>query len=84
MGEKGTYRVAQRPGADVILKYVRLVVKLKETQTLTCAPAPPVVLERSLADVSLLAGLLVDKFRYHRVTRRQLTPSDWEEEVMLH
>jgi transposase len=71
IGEKVTYRLAQRPGAYVILKYVRPVVKLKETQALTCAPAPPAVLERSYADVSLLAGLLIDKLRYHLPLYRQ-------------
>lgn len=71
IGEKVTYRLAQRPGAYVILKYVRPVVKLKETQTLVGTPAPPAVLERSFADVSLLAGLLVDKFRFHLPLYRQ-------------
>jgi transposase len=71
IGEKVTYRLAQRPGAYVILKYVRPVVKLTEQPILVCAPAPAAVLERSLADVSLLAGLLVDKFRYHLPLYRQ-------------
>jgi len=71
ISEKVTYRLAQRPGAYVILKYVRPVVKLKETQALVNAPAPPAVLERSFADVSLLAGLLVDKLRYHLPLYRQ-------------
>jgi transposase len=71
IGEKITYRVAQRPGAYVILKYVRHVVKLKESQALVCPPAPPAVLEKSLADVSVLAELLLDKFRYHLPLYRQ-------------
>ncbi|HXG19796.1 MAG TPA: IS66 family transposase [Methylomirabilota bacterium] len=71
IGEKVTYRLAQRPGAYVILKYVRPVIKRKDTATLSCSPAPPAVLERSLADVSLLAGLVVDKFRYHLPLYRQ-------------
>lgn len=57
IGEKVTYRLAQRPGAYVILKYVRPVINRKDTATLSCPPAPPAVLERSFADVSLLAGL---------------------------
>ncbi|MGE0684100.1 MAG: IS66 family transposase, partial [Candidatus Binatia bacterium] len=69
--EKITYRLAQRPGAYVILKYVRPVIKRKETGTLSCPPAPPAVLERSFADVSVLAGLVVDKFRYHLPLYRQ-------------
>jgi transposase len=71
IGEKVTYRLSQRPGAYVLLKYVRPVVKLTETQALVCAPAPPAVLERSVADVSLLAGLLIDKFRFHLPLYRQ-------------
>jgi transposase len=71
IGEKVTYRLAQRPGAYVLLKYVRTVIKRKETETLSCPPAPPAVFEKSLADVSLLAGLLLDKFRYHLPLYRQ-------------
>jgi transposase len=69
--EKITYRLAQRPGAYVILKYIRPVIKRKATGTLSCPPAPPAVLERSLADVSVLAGLLLDKFRSHLPLYRQ-------------
>jgi transposase len=71
IGEKVTYRLAQRPGSYVLLKYVRTVIKRKDTQALSCPPAPPAVLEKSLADVSLLAGLLLDKFRYHLPLYRQ-------------
>jgi transposase len=71
IGEKITYRLAQRPGAYVILKYVRTIIKRRETSTLSCPPAPPAVLERSFADVSVLAGLLVDKLRYHLPLYRQ-------------
>jgi transposase len=71
IGEKITYRLAQRPGAYVILKYVRQVVKLKESQAVGCPPAPPAVLEKSFADVSVLAGLLIDKFCFHLPLYRQ-------------
>jgi transposase len=71
IGEKITYRLAQRPRAYVILKYVRTVIKRKATQELSCPPAPPAVLERSWADVSVLAGLLLDKFRYYLPLYRQ-------------
>jgi transposase len=71
IGEKVTYRLAQCPGADVILKYVRPVVKLKAQQAVVCAPAPAAVFERSFADVSLLAGLVVEKFRFHLPLYRQ-------------
>jgi len=71
IGEKVTYRLAQRPGAYVILKYVRPVIKRKDTQSLSSPPAPPAVFEKSFADVSLLAGLLIDKFCYYLPLYRQ-------------
>lgn len=71
IGEKTTLRLAQRPGPYVVLRYVRSVVKLKETGTFSCPPAPPAVLEKSLADVSLLAGILIDKFAFHLPLYRQ-------------
>jgi transposase len=71
IGEKVTYRLAQRPGAYVILKYVRKVIKRKDTEIVSCPPAPPAVLEKSFADVSVLAGLLIDKFVYHLPLYRQ-------------
>ena len=40
IGSKASYRLAQRPGAYVVLKYVRPVIKRLDTQTLHCAPAP--------------------------------------------
>ena len=71
ISEKVTYRLAQRPGSYVVLKYVRTVIKRKDTGALICPPAPPAVLERGMADVSLLAGLLVDKLRYQLPLYRQ-------------
>jgi transposase len=71
IGEKVTYRLGQRPGASVVLKYIRPVIKRKDTAALSCPPAPPAVFEKSFADVSLLAGLLIDKFTYHLPLYRQ-------------
>ena len=71
IGEKVSYRLAQRPGSYVVLKYVRPLIKRLDTQTLHCPPAPIGVLEGSRADVSLVAGLLVDKFAYHLPFYRQ-------------
>ena len=71
VGTKIRYRLAQRPGSYVLLKYERPVFKLREAQTLHTAPAPVGVLESSRADVSLLAGILVDKFQYHLPLYRQ-------------
>jgi transposase len=71
IGEKVSYRLAQRPGSTVVLKYVRPLIKILETQSIVCAPAPVGVLEGSRADVSFAAGLLIDKFLYHLPLYRQ-------------
>ncbi|MGA7537693.1 MAG: IS66 family transposase, partial [Steroidobacteraceae bacterium] len=71
IGEKLTHRLAQRPGSYVILKYVRPVVKRRESGTIHCPAAPAGVIEGSRADVSFLAGLLMDKFAWHLPLYRQ-------------
>ncbi len=76
IGQKTTRKLAQRPGSYVVLEYVRPVFKKKEAgdaiaSEILCAPPPAAVLERSFADVSLLAGILVDKFLYYLPLYRQ-------------
>jgi transposase len=71
IGEKVTYRLAQQRGGYVVLKYVRKVIKHQETGSISCAPAPGGVIERSHADVSFLAGLVIDKFQFHLPLYRQ-------------
>ena len=71
VGEKTSHRLAQRPGSYVVLKYVRPVIKRLDTQTLHCASAPVGVIEGSRADVSFVAGLLVDKSLWHLPLYRQ-------------
>jgi transposase len=71
VSQKITDRLAQRPGSYVVLRHIRNVWKRKADATLICAPAPAAVLERSIADVSLLAGILIDKFTYHLPLYRQ-------------
>jgi transposase len=68
---KYSYRLAQRPGSTVVLKYRRPVIKLKATQAIVCPNAPVGVIEGSRADVSFVAGLLIDKFAYHLPLYRQ-------------
>jgi transposase len=71
IGHKESFRLAQRPGSYVVLAYRRPVIKLKATQAIVC-PAPPAgVIEGSRADVSFIAGLLLDKFAYHLPLYRQ-------------
>jgi transposase len=71
VGEKVSYRLAQRPGCYEVLRYRRKVLKLKGEEKFSCPPAPSSVLEKSYADVSLLAGLVIDKFRFHLPLYRQ-------------
>lgn len=71
IGERVSYRLAQRPGSYVVLKYVRPVIKRRDTQALSCPAAPVGVIEGSRADVSFIVGLLVDKFCYHLPLYRQ-------------
>ena len=71
IGEKITRRLAQHPGSYVVLEYVRPVLKHKPSQRLTTVPAPSAIFDNCMADVSVLAGLLVDKFVYHLPLYRQ-------------
>jgi len=71
ISHKESYRLAQRPGSYVVIKYRRPVVKLKVSEALVCAPAPSNVIDGSRADVSFVAGLLIDKFAYHLPLYRQ-------------
>lgn len=71
IGHKESFRLAQRPGSTVVLKYRRPVIKLKATQVIVCPNAPVGVIDGSRADVSFIAGLLIDKFAYHLPFYRQ-------------
>ena len=68
---KDSYRLAQRPGSYVVLQYRRPVIKLREGGVIACAPAPANVIEGSRAEVSFVAGVLIDKFAYHLPLYRQ-------------
>lgn len=71
IAHKHTYRLAQRPASYVVLHYVRPVIKRRSTNTLMTVPAPSGVWEGSIADVSVIAGMLCDKFLYHLPLYRQ-------------
>ena len=71
IGEHVTQRLVQTPSSYQVEETVRPVVKIKAKEQIVTAPAEPGVLERSLADVSVLAGLLIDKFRFHLPLYRQ-------------
>ena len=71
IGEKVSYRLAQRPGSYEVLKYRRPVVRLKSNAQILTVPAPASIFEDSRADVSFAAGMLVDKFAWHLPLYRQ-------------
>jgi len=71
IGEKVSFRLAQRPGSYLILEYRRQVYKRLEDDRIITTPAPANVLEKSSVDVSLLVGMLIDKFAYHLPLYRQ-------------
>jgi len=76
IGEKKNRHLAQKPGSYFVKEFVRTVYKKKagadaiEDEIIGCPP-PWTVFDRSFADVSLLAGILIDKFRYHLPLYRQ-------------
>jgi transposase len=75
MGQKVAFRLTQSRTAFAVIKYIRDVVKIKsdtkDSSEISCPAVPDSVFEKSHADVSFLAGLLVDKFQYHLPLYRQ-------------
>lgn len=71
IGNKVFHKLAQRPASYVVIRYEQPVVKIKETQVIANAITPLAVFDKSIADVSFLAGMLVDKFVYHLPLYRQ-------------
>ena len=68
---KMTRRLAQRPGSYVVLEYKRPVIKRKSTEKLMTVPAPSALWEGTIADVSVIAGLIDDKCVYYLPLYRQ-------------
>lgn len=71
IGTKVFHKLAQRPASYIVLRYEQPVIKIKATQKVENAITPLAVFDRSVADVSFLAGMLVDKFVYHLPLYRQ-------------
>lgn len=67
---KTTERLCQR-SSYFVKRYLRPVVKIKETGEIHSTKAPDTVLQGSYADVSLLAGICIDKLQYHIPLHRQ-------------
>ena len=71
IGYKESLRLASTPGTTVVLRYKRPIVKHKSSARLSQVAAPVGPLGHAQADVSFLAGMLVDKFVYHSPLYRQ-------------
>lgn len=71
IGHKETHRLAQQPGSYTILIYKRPVVRHKTEHYLNVQPAPDNVFDGCFADVSVIAGIMVDKGVYHLPLHRQ-------------
>ena len=71
IGEKVTWRLSQRPSSYLLLKIIRPVYKIQPSGEIACAPTPPAIFPGCVADVSVLAGLLIDKGLYHLPLYRQ-------------
>ena len=69
IGQDVTYKLGQR-SPYVVIKTVRTVWKKKGEEAIRKATLP-IVVERSIADVSFLAGMAVDKHCYHLPLYRQ-------------
>ncbi len=71
VSQKITDRLGQRPAAYVVIREIRDVLKRKSDGVFSCPPASDAVLEGGMADVSFLAGLVIDKLSYHLPLYRQ-------------
>jgi hypothetical protein len=65
IGHKETHRLAQMSGSYQVLIYRKKVFRKKDSDNILSPATPVNVLEGTYADVSLLAGLMVDKAVYH-------------------
>ncbi|CCK75725.1 Transposase, IS66 family [Oleispira antarctica RB-8] len=68
---KITRKLAKLPASYVVLEYHLPVIKKIDSGDVRTTRMPDQVLDSSIADVSLLVGLLIDKFLYHNPLHRQ-------------
>lgn len=71
IGEKITHRLAQNPASFTVIEYTEVTIKRKDTNQIIKATSASSVFDKSMVDVSFLAGMLVDKFTYHCPLYRQ-------------
>lgn len=68
---RSTFRLAQHRASYEVLEYRCPIIKAIGSGSLQTVPAPANVFAGSLADVSFLGGMLVDKFAFHLPLNRQ-------------
>ncbi|SEK46360.1 Transposase [Halomonas daqiaonensis] len=68
---RSTFRLAQRRASFEVLEYRCPVIKVSADAVPQATPATATLFDGSLADVSFIAGMLVDKFCYHLPLYRQ-------------
>lgn len=71
IGTRTTHRLAQRRASYEILEYRCPLIKVTSDSAPQATSAPATLFDGSLADVSFIAGMLVDKFCYHLPLYRQ-------------
>ena len=71
IGERVCCKLASVPIRHVVLRYHYKKAKIMSSGTLVCAPAVEGVFKNSCADVTFIAGMLVDKFAWHLPLYRQ-------------
>lgn len=71
IGENKTFRLAQRPSSFFVMCYIEPVLKRKIDQQIIHHQSPSGIFDKSIVDVSFLAGMLVEKFVYHNPLYRQ-------------
>ena len=71
VSERVHCRVAALECRHVVIRHRHLKVKIRSTGTLVSAPARESVFKSSCADVSFVAGMLIDKFQWHLPLHRQ-------------
>ncbi len=71
ISERVHCRVAALDWRHVVIRYRYLKAKIRKTGALVSAPARESVFKNSAADVSFVAGMLIDKFLWHLPLHRQ-------------
>lgn len=71
LGENVHERLCQRKGSYYVERRKQLKVKIKASGKIEEAPAPERIISSPYVDVSLLVGIVTDKFQYHLPLYRQ-------------